>query len=84
MFIEKFDVNFQKVTKKSLLGIKKRESRGFGSTGLRVIKKTKVDSLSDDEESDKEEQQIFDGAVSKVDDNNPELLQIVKKPEDHL
>ena len=84
VFIGKFDVNFQKVTKKSLLRIIKRGSRGFGSTGLRVIKKTKVDSLSDDEESDKEEQQIFDEAVSKVDNNKPELLQVVKKPEDHL
>ena len=84
VFIEKFDVNFQKVTKKSLLGITKRGSRGFGSTGLSVIKKTKVDSLSDEEESDKEEQQIFDEAVSKVDNNKPELLQVVKKPEDHL
>ena len=84
VFIEKFDVNFQKVTKKSLLGITKRGSHGFGSTGLSVIKKTKVDSLSDEEESDKEEQQIFDEAVSKVDNNKSELLQIVKKPEDHL
>ena len=84
VFIEKFDVNFQKVTKKSLLGITKRGSGGFSSTGLSVIKKTKVDSLSDEEESDKEEQQIFDEAVSKVDNNKPELLQIVKKPEDDL
>ena len=84
MFIEKFDVNFQKLTKKSLLGITKRGSGSFGSTGLSVIKKTKVDSLSDEEESDKEEQQIFDEAVSKVDNNKPELLQIVKKPEDDL
>ena len=82
VFIEKFDVNLQKVTKKSLLGITKRGSGGFGSTSLSVIKKTKVDSLSDEEESDKEEQQIFDETVSKVDNNKPELLQIVKKPED--
>ena len=84
LFIEKFDVNFQKVTKKSLLGITKRRSGGFGSTGLIVIKKTKVDSLSDEEDSNKEEQQIFDEAVSKGDNNKPELLQIVKKPEDDL
>ena len=84
MFIEKFDVNFQKLTKKCLLGITKRGSGSFGSTGLSVIKKTKVDSLSDEEESGKEEQQIFDEAVSKVDNNKPELLQIVKKPEDDL
>ena len=59
-------------------------------------KKTKTDSLSDKEESDKEEQEIFDEAITKVDNNvvltkfdaslgdKPELLQIVKKPEDDL
>ena len=40
--------------------------------------------MSDEEEIDKEEQQIFDEAVSKVDNNKPELLQVAKKPEDHL
>ena len=84
VFIENYDVNFQKVTKKSLLGITKRGSHGFGSTGLSVIKKTKVDSLSDEEESDKEDQQIFAEALSKVDKNKPELLQIIKKAEDYL
>ena len=79
VFIEKFDVNFQKKTKKSLLGITKQGSSGFGSTGLSVIKKNKVDFLSDEEE-----QQVSDGAVSKVDNNKPQLLQMVKKPEDHL
>ena len=96
VFIEKFDVNFQKVTKKSLLGVTKWGSGGFGSTGLSVIKKTKTDSLSDKEESDKEEQEIFDEAITKVDNkvvvtkfdaslgDKPELLQIVKKPEDDI
>ena len=32
----------------------------------------------------KTKQQLFDEAVSKVDNNKPELLQIVKKPEDDL
>ena len=54
VFIEKFDVNFQKVTKKILLWITKQGSGGFGSTGLSVTKKTKTDSLSDAEESYKE------------------------------
>ena len=76
VFIEKFDVDFQKVAKKSLLGITKRGSGGFGSTGLSVIKKTKTVI--------KTKQQLFDEAVSKVDNNKPELLQIVKKPEDDL
>ena len=42
-----------------------------------MIKNTKVDSLSDEEESDIEEQQIFDETVSKVGNNKPELLQTV-------
>ena len=91
VFIEKFDVNFQKVTKKSLLGITKRGSGSFGSTGLIVIKKTKRDSLSD-----KEEQKIFDEAIAKVDNkvvvtkfdaslgDKPEVLQIIKKAEADL
>ena len=52
--------------------------------------------MSDTEESDKEEREIFDEAITEVDnqvvvtkfdgslDNKPELLQIFKKPEDHL
>ena len=39
--LEQFDVNLQKVTKKRLLGITKRGSVGFGSTGLSVTKKLK-------------------------------------------
>ena len=54
VFIEKFDVNFQKVTKKSLLWITKQGSGGFGSTGLSVTKNTKKESLSDAEEGYKE------------------------------
>ena len=56
----------------------------FWLNRLGCDKKTKVDSLSDEEESDKEDQQIFDEALSKVDNNKSELLQIIKKPEDHL
>lgn len=96
VFIEKFGVKFGKVTLESSLGITKRGSGGFGSTGLSAIKKTKVDSLIDKEESDKEGQQIFDEAFTKVDTkvvltkfdaslgDKSELLQIVKKPEDDL
>ena len=52
--------------------------------------------MSDTEESDKEEREIFDEAITEVDnqvvvtkfdaslDNKPELLQIFKKPENHL
>ena len=43
VLIEKYNVKFEKVSDKSLLGATKRGSSGFGSTGLSVIKKTKLD-----------------------------------------
>ena len=43
VIMEKYNVKFEKVTDKSLLGATKRGSSGFGSTGLSVIKKTKLD-----------------------------------------
>ena len=42
VFFEKFDVRFEKVSKKEELGVTKRGSGGFGSTGITVIKKMKV------------------------------------------
>ena len=41
-FLEKFDANFEKVSKKEELGVTKRGSGGFGSTGITVIKKIKL------------------------------------------
>ena len=41
VFMEKLDVNFQRVTDKHLLGLTKRGSGGFGSTGVSEIKKKK-------------------------------------------
>ena len=41
-FFEKFDIHFEKVSKKEELGVTKRGSGGFGSTGITVIKKVKV------------------------------------------
>ena len=43
VIMENYNVKFEKVTDKSLLGATKRGSSGFGSTGLSVIKKTKLD-----------------------------------------
>ena len=39
VFFEKFDVHFEKVSKKEELGVTKRGSGGFGSAGITVIKK---------------------------------------------
>ena len=93
VFIEKFNAKFEKVTEKSLLGVTTRGSGGFASTGLSKKKKMKVDDPS---LSDKEEQEIFDEAVTKVDnvpdarkfdcslDYKPELIQIMEKPKEDL
>ena len=43
VIMEKYNVKFEKVTDKNLLGATKRGKSGFGSTGLSVIKKTKLD-----------------------------------------
>ena len=54
VLIEKYNVKFEKVSDKSLLGATKRGSSDFGSTGLSVIKKTKLDDWlpeSDDKKS---------------------------------
>ena len=42
VFLEKFGVRFEKVSKKEDLGSTKRGSFGFGSTGITVIKKMKT------------------------------------------
>ena len=42
VIMENYNVKFEKVTDKSLLGATKRGSSGFGSTGLSVIKKTNL------------------------------------------
>ena len=52
IILEKYNVNFEKVGERILLGGAKRGSSGFGSTGVNVIKKTKLDDWvvkSDDE-----------------------------------
>ena len=49
VFLEKFDANFEKVSKKEELGATKRGSGGFSSTGITVIKKIK---LSEEEKAD--------------------------------
>ena len=41
VFMEKFNVNFHKVSDPALLGKTKRGHDGFGSTGVEVIKKVK-------------------------------------------
>ena len=49
VFLEKFDVHIDKVSKKEDLASTKRGSGGFGSTGITVIKKIKTELDSQDD-----------------------------------
>ena len=49
IFMEEFNVDFQRVTDKHFLGMTKRGSDGFGSTGVSVIKKKKLLELASKE-----------------------------------
>ena len=52
VFFEKFDVRFEKVSEQEELGVTKRGSGGFRSTGIRVIKKLKVSEGEQPEDDD--------------------------------
>ena len=52
VFFEKFDVRFEKVSKQEELGVTKRGSGGFRSTGITVIKKMKVSEDEQPEDND--------------------------------
>ena len=54
VFLEKFDVKFEKVNNIEQLGKTKRENGGFGSTGITVIKKMKPNEEEENEETDTE------------------------------
>ena len=54
VFLEKFDVRFDKVNKKEDLGSTKRGSGGFGSKGITVIKKMKTHEDELDSQDDLE------------------------------
>ena len=67
VFFEKFDVHFEKVSKKEELGATKRGSGGFDSTGITVIKKIK---LTEDEQVEDEDLAITakEGVISVNDE----------------
>ena len=52
VFFQKFDVYFEKVNTKEELGVTKRGSGGFGSTGITVIKKFKESEDKQPEDDD--------------------------------
>ena len=65
VFFEKFDVRFEKVSKQEDLGMTKRGSGGFGSTGITVIKKMKV---SEEPEKDDLTKTAEEGMISVNDE----------------
>ena len=54
VFLEKFNVKFEKVDKKEQLGKTKRGNGGFGSTGITVIKKMRQNEEEEPEKTDTE------------------------------
>ena len=52
VFMEKFTVNFQRVDSLAFIGVTKRGSDGFGSTGVSVIKKKKLELASNEVSSE--------------------------------
>ena len=54
VFLEKFNVKFEKVDKKEQLGKTKRGNGGFGSTDITVIKKMRQNEEEEPEETDTE------------------------------
>ena len=76
VILEKYNINFTKVGERILLGRTKRGSSGFGSTGINVIKKTKLDDWvvkSADEKVNKNQ----DSPVALEKENTEEQLEIV-------
>ena len=60
VFLEKLSVNFQSVTDQHLLGLTKRGSDGFGSTGVFEIKKKKSEFSKEQFSSDKNLQIVLE------------------------
>ena len=79
VFIEQFNVRFEKVNKRELVGVTKRGEGGFGSTGgVTVIKKTKKSIIEEQQES-------FDESVSKLSEfGKSGVLQIAEKSKEEL
>ena len=76
IILEKYNVNFEKVGERILLGGTKCGSSGFGSTGVNVIKKTKLDDWvvkSDDEKVTESN----DSPVALKNEKTEEQLEIV-------
>ena len=71
LFFEKFDVYFEKVSKKEELGVTKRGTGGFGSTGITIIKNMKV---SEDEQQPEDDDLAVNAEESIISVNDEVIL----------
>ena len=79
VFVEHYNVLFKKVDKKEFLGITKRGEDGFGSSGISEIKKTRTDTIIE------EQQKCFDESVFQISNfSKAGILQIVENSKDDV
>ena len=76
IILEKYNLNFEKVGERILLGGTKRNSSGFGSTGVNVIKKTKLDDWVV-KSTDEKVNESQDSPVALKNEKTEEQLEIV-------
>ena len=74
--LEKYNVNFEKLGERILLGGAKHGSSGFGSTGVNVIKKTKLDDWVV-KSTDEKVNESQDSPVALKNEKTEEQLEIV-------
>ena len=76
IILEKYNVNFEKLGERILLGGAKHGSSGFGSTGVNVIKKTKLDDWVV-KSADEKVNESQDSPVALKNEKTEEQLEIV-------
>ena len=76
IILEKYNLNFEKVGERILLGGTKRNTSGFGSTGVNVIKKTKLDDWVV-KSTDEKVNESQDSPVALKNEKTEEQLEIV-------
>ena len=77
VFVEHYNFLFKKVYKKEFSGITKRGDGGFGSSGVSEIKKSRTDTIIE------EQQKCFDESVLKISSfSKAGILQILENSKD--
>ena len=77
VFVEHYNFLFKKVYKKEFLGITKRGEGGFGSSGVSEIKKSRTDTIIE------EQQKCFDESVLQISNfSKAGILQILENSKD--